>query len=112
MLTRRRESKEPSEYNYGSPFILDFASSNNFLSSVSFFKVNPNGRVPALVDHDENDLTIWESGAILNYLSEKFDPNGVLSGKNLAERAQIQTWLFYQVSGMGPVQGQCVYMGE
>jgi len=79
---------------------------------LSFLAINPNGRLPALIDHSEDDLMVWESGAILNYLSEKFDKDGKFSGKTLTERAKVQTWLFHQVSGLGPVQGQVMYMSK
>lgn len=82
------------------------------VKGAEYLAVNPNGRLPSIVDHSENNLVVWESGAILNYLSEKFDKDGRFSGKTLAERANVQTWLFHQVSGIGPVQGQVMYMGE
>jgi len=70
-----------------------------------FLKLNPNGRIPIIVDHENNDFTVFESGAILIYLAEKSgkflssDPNG---------RSVTLQWLMFQMSGIGPMQGQAV----
>ncbi|TCD64423.1 Glutathione S-transferase 2 [Steccherinum ochraceum] len=45
----------------------------NELKSPEYLKINPNGRVPAIVDHKNGDLIVWESGAILLYMAEKYD---------------------------------------
>jgi len=57
-----------------------------------------NGRVPALVDHTNNDFTVWESGAILLYVAERFDPSGKFVGKTLEEKAEVWQWLMFQVN--------------
>ena len=68
-----------------------------------FLKLNPNGRIPTIVDHENNDFTVFESGAILIYLAEKSgkflssDPNG---------RSVTLQWLMFQMGGIGPMQGQ------
>jgi len=69
-----------------------------------FTKLNPNGRVPAIVDHDNNDFVVWESGACLTYLAEKYGPQYI--GKTPEERAEVMQWLCFQLSGVGPAQGQ------
>ncbi|KAF8583245.1 thioredoxin-like protein [Ramaria rubella] len=74
-----------------------------------FLKINPNGRLPALIDHTNNDHTVWESGAILLYVSERFDPTHKFTGDTLEEHSQVWEWLFYQVSGLGPTQGQVIW---
>ena len=56
-----------------------------------------NGRVPALVDHTNNDYIVWESGAILLYVAERFDPTRKFIGVTLEERAEVWEWLIYQV---------------
>ncbi len=68
-----------------------------------FLKINPNGRIPAIVDRDENNLAVFESGAILIYLAEKtgrFLPSG------RKERSAAIQWLMFQMGGLGPMQGQ------
>ncbi|KAF7158752.1 hypothetical protein CNMCM5623_003916 [Aspergillus felis] len=72
-------------------------------------KVNPNGRVPALIDHENNNFTVFESGAILTYVAEKYDPSGKLAGNTVEERATVNQWLAWQVSGLGPYLGQLVW---
>ncbi|GJJ10438.1 hypothetical protein Clacol_004664 [Clathrus columnatus] len=78
----------------------------NGMKRPDFLKINPNGRVPAIIDHTANDFIVWESGAILLYLAEKFGQDGRWVGKSLDERAQVWEWLMFQVSGLGPMQGQ------
>lgn len=69
-----------------------------------FLALNPNGRIPAIVDRD-NDLRIFESGAILLYLAEK---SGKLMPSEMAGRYRVIQWLMFQVAGVGPMQGQAV----
>ena len=65
-----------------------------------FLKLNPNGRIPVLKDN-ENNKVIFESGAILYYLAIKYN-------KFFFEekRTEIMQWLMFQMSGIGPMQGQ------
>lgn len=70
-----------------------------------FLQVNPNGRIPALVDHGNDDLAVFESGAIMIYLAERFG-NGLLLPKEGKERYEILSWLMFQMGGVGPMQGQ------
>ncbi|KAI1750424.1 glutathione S-transferase [Xylaria castorea] len=74
-----------------------------------YLAVNPNGRVPAI--HDPNTgLTLWESGAIVEYLVETYDKDNKLSfprGSN--ESYLTKQWLFYQTTGQGPYYGQAVW---
>ncbi|RAL13453.1 glutathione S-transferase family protein [Aspergillus homomorphus CBS 101889] len=65
----------------------------------------PNGRLPTIVDPNK-DITLWESGAIVNYLIETYDPSHRLSYDTFPERHQLQQWLHFQVSGQGPYYGQ------
>ncbi|TNE62160.1 MAG: glutathione S-transferase [Alphaproteobacteria bacterium] len=68
-----------------------------------FLKINPNGRIPAIIDHDENDLAIFESGAIMIYLAEKA---GKLLPTDVAGRSRVIQWLMFQMGGVGPMMGQ------
>jgi len=68
-----------------------------------FLRLNPNGRIPVIIDHDNDDLTVFESGAILVYLAEKTGAYLPASG---AARYQVMQWLMFQMGGVGPMQGQ------
>ncbi|KAK8080066.1 Glutathione S-transferase 1 [Apiospora hydei] len=72
-----------------------------------FTDVNPNGRVPAIEDPN-TDLTLWESGAILQYLAEAYDVTAHrASHASFRERQRCNQWLHFQMSGQGPYFGQC-----
>ncbi|KAL9627522.1 MAG: hypothetical protein Q9204_006506 [Flavoplaca sp. TL-2023a] len=71
-----------------------------------FIDVNPNGRAPAIIDPN-TDLTLWESGAIILYLIERYDTDKKLSFGSLHEKNLLNQWLMFQVSGQGPYFGQC-----
>jgi GST-like protein len=73
-----------------------------------FLAVNPNGRVPAIVD-PEIGCTIWESGAILIHLAEKV---GRFLPSAPCERAHVIQWLMFQMSGVGPNQGAANVFGR
>lgn len=70
-----------------------------------FLAMNPNARIPVIVDHDADDLTIFETGAIMLYLSEK---SGKFMPTSLKGRYAAMQWLMFQMSGIGPMQGQAV----
>jgi glutathione S-transferase len=71
-----------------------------------FIDLNPNGRVPAIVDPNADDLVLWETGAILTYLVEQYDAHKILSGRSLQERHHLNQWMYFQASGQGPYYGQ------
>ena len=68
----------------------------------NFLQISPNGRIPAIVD-SENNLSIFESGAILIYLADK---KGQLIPTSTKERSNVIQWLMFQMSGIGPMMGQ------
>ena len=68
-----------------------------------FLAISPNGRIPAIVDRDADNLSIFESGAIMIYLAEK---TGKLMPKNLNEKAKVLEWVMFQMGGVGPMMGQ------
>lgn len=68
-----------------------------------FLGINPNGRIPAIVDRDAGDFPVFESGAILVYLAEK---TGQLLPTEPFGRSRVLQWLFFQMGGVGPMLGQ------
>jgi GST-like protein len=71
--------------------------------SPDFLKINPNGRIPAIVDRANGDFAVFESGAILIYLAEM---TGKLLPQDPKGRSVVLQWLMFQMGGIGPMQGQ------
>jgi GST-like protein len=76
------------------------------VKSPEFLSLNPNNKIPAILDPNGPDGTpvgIFESGAILIYLADK---SGQFMGSNSTERAHVIQWLMFQMGGLGPMLGQ------
>lgn len=78
----------------------------------AFLEIAPNNRIPAIIDHLPADggtpLSIFESGAILQYLAEK---SGQFLSKELRQRTMTLQWLYWQMGGLGPMAGQNHHFG-
>lgn len=74
-----------------------------------YLKINPNGRLPALIDHSKEDFVVWESSAILLYIAQHYDTEGKISYDPIKEpklySEQLQ-WIFFSHGGLAPMEGQ------
>ncbi|MBJ2150509.1 glutathione S-transferase N-terminal domain-containing protein [Paracoccus sp. IB05] len=84
--------------------LIDIGKGEQF--APDFLAIAPNNRIPAIVDPDGPDgapVSLFESGAILQYLARK---TGRLCGRSERERIQVEEWLMWQMGGVGPMAGQ------
>ena len=92
----------------GIPYQVNVVNiSNGEQFEPEFLKVSPNNKIPAIVDEEADGLAVFESGAILTYLAEKYGQFLPASG----EEARYKTleWLHWQIGGVGPMFGQLGY---
>lgn len=92
------------------PHLVDFASNDQ--KTPEFLSLNPNGKIPAIIDPDGPDgepLGLFESGAILLYLADK---TGQLIPADPAERWHAIQWLMFQMGGAGPMFGQLGFFNK
>lgn len=74
-----------------------------------YLEINPNGRIPALTDTftDGGPIRLFESGSIMQYLVDRYDPDHKVSyPRGSREYYETSSWLFWQMGGLGPMQGQ------
>ena len=86
------------------PHRVDFGANDQM--TPEFLSLNPNNKIPAIIDPDGPDgkpLPLWETGAILIYLADK---TGKFMAKDLAKRYETIQWLMWQMGGIGPMFGQ------
>ncbi|EIN11266.1 thioredoxin-like protein [Punctularia strigosozonata HHB-11173 SS5] len=83
--------------SYESKYV-DFSKQEQ--KSEEHLKLNPNGRIPTLIDHKNGDFVVWESNAILLYLVDTYDKEHEISVTGL-DRFTLNQWLFFQASGQG-----------
>ncbi len=82
------------------------------VKSAEFLSLNPNNKIPAIIDPDGPGgapIELWESGAILIYLAEK---TGKLIGKTEADKYQVIKWVMFQMGGIGPMFGQLGFFAK
>lgn len=86
------------EYNVHSLKLMEGEQKNP-----EFLAINPNGRIPAIVDRTNDDFVVFESGAIMIYLAEQA---GQLLPAETKARSKVMQWLMFQMGGTGPMMGQ------
>ncbi|KAI8867095.1 glutathione S-transferase, partial [Ramicandelaber brevisporus] len=80
-----------------------------------FLALNPNGKVPVLTDHRNGDFHVFESGAILQYLAAKYDPEHKIAPArtvDLKAASEVEQWLHFQMGGVGPMIGQYFHFNK
>lgn len=83
--------------------VIPISLSKGDQKTPEFVKLCPNGRIPAIVDRDNDDFAIFESGAIMLYLARKADK---LLPRDVKGESRVTQWLMFQMSGIGPMMGQ------
>ncbi|MCF6199888.1 MAG: glutathione S-transferase N-terminal domain-containing protein [Hyphomicrobiaceae bacterium] len=82
---------------------LDFGKGEQ--KQTDYLQFSPNGKIPAIIDRDNDDFAVFESGAILVYLAEK---TGKFMPSDTKGRSIVLQWLMLQMAGVGPMMGQAV----
>jgi glutathione S-transferase len=71
-----------------------------------YTEINPNGRIPAIVDHDRNGFAVFEGLPILTYLTRYYDPEHKFTFEDADDLSRAEQWIAWQHGGLGPMQGQ------
>ncbi|KAF8524746.1 glutathione S-transferase-like protein [Gautieria morchelliformis] len=71
-----------------------------------YIKINPNGRIPALVDRSRNNFPVFESSAVLLYLIHHYDKDHKFCSQNADQQSEILQWIFFADGGISPNMGQ------
>lgn len=91
----------------GIPYELTYVDfSKREQKAPEYVALNPNGRIPTIVDRSNGDFAVFESGAILWYLAEKY---GQFLPSDAKLRSETLQWLMFQMAGVGPMMGQAMY---
>ena len=88
--------------------VTELSFSKNEQKEPWFLEINPNGRIPAITDTftDGKTIRVFESGSILQYLVERYDTEHKFSyERGTREYWEVNSWLFWQMGGLGPMQG-------
>ncbi|KAL7418270.1 Glutathione S-transferase 2 [Cryptotrichosporon argae] len=88
-------------YDYS---VLDI--STNIQKSAAFLAINPNGRIPALVDDNHAGHNVFESASILLWLTEQYDKENKFWFSDPLLKSKALSWIFFAHGGVGPMQGQ------
>ncbi|KAB8289534.1 hypothetical protein EYC80_010692 [Monilinia laxa] len=92
---------------YGKDYVYQAINiSENIQKEPWFTEICPNGRIPAIVDHDRNDFAVFEGAAILSYLTRHYDPEHKFGFTDPDDISRAEQWIAWQHGGLGPMQGQ------
>ncbi|CAG8656308.1 15445_t:CDS:2 [Acaulospora colombiana] len=94
---------------YGTNYSVEKIDINTNIQKEDWFiAINPNGRIPALVDNSRNGFKVFESAAILLYLASHYDKDRKFSFEpGSDDESEMLQWIFFTHGGIGPMQGQC-----
>ncbi|CAF9918635.1 hypothetical protein IMSHALPRED_004363 [Imshaugia aleurites] len=79
------------------------------LKKKPYVDINPNGRLPAIIDPNNDSITLFESAAIVSYLIATYDKSNTLTYTSVPEMFHLQQWSYFQASGQGPYFGQAAW---